>query len=255
VNPSAVLAAFNEQIRRHPESPEATVERENGVIRVVPVQAGGWAAVTWSDLDEDSAAAAIAAQVARFTTEWEWKHYSYDQPTDLPERLRAAGFVAEPAETLLVAEIADLDLDGPTPAGVTLTDVVDQAGVDDLVAVHDLVVGGDQSAVGRTVLAALGRSPVNPVAVVARGDGRPISSGRLEQHFGTDFASLWGGGTLPAWRGRGVFRALVAHRARIAAAQGFRYLQVDASADSRPILNRLGFTELATTTPFVHPGQ
>jgi hypothetical protein len=36
----------------------------------------------------------------------------------------------------------------------------------------------------------------------------------------------------------------------LAAARGFRYLQVDASPDSRPILRRLGFAELATTTPF-----
>jgi hypothetical protein len=33
----------------------------------------------------------------------------------------------------------------------------------------------------------------------------------LDFHVGTDFASLWGGGTLP-WRHRGVFRSLVAHR-------------------------------------------
>ena len=80
------------------------------------------------------------------------------------------------------------------------------------------------------------------------------SAARVEFHAGTDFASLWGGGTLPAWRRRGVFRAVVAHRARLAAARGFRYLQVDALPASRPILERLGFVELATTTPFMHPG-
>jgi hypothetical protein len=76
----------------------------------------------------------------------------------------------------------------------------------------------------------------------------------VEFHLGTDFASLWGGGTVAAWRGRGVYRCVVAHRAAAAAARGFRYLQVDASADSQPILRRLGFVELATTTPFTHPG-
>jgi antitoxin (DNA-binding transcriptional repressor) of toxin-antitoxin stability system len=52
-----------------------------------------------------------------------------------------------------------------------------------------------------------------------------------------------------------VFRSLVAYRARLASERGYRYLQVDASAASRPILVRLGFTELATTTPFRHPGH
>ena len=77
----------------------------------------------------------------------------------------------------------------------------------------------------------------------------------MEFRSGTDFAGLWGGATLPAWRGRGVFRSLVAHRAALASTRGFRYLQVDASADSRPILRRLGFVELGTTTPFTHPGR
>jgi hypothetical protein len=36
-----------------------------------------------------------------------------------------------------------------------------------------------------------------------------------------------------------------------AAARGYRYLQVDASDDSRPILERLGFVALATTTPYL----
>ena len=38
---------------------------------------------------------------------------------------------------------------------------------------------------------------------------------------------------------------------RLAAARGFRYLQVDASSNSAPILRRLGFQPIATTTPYV----
>ena len=41
------------------------------------------------------------------------------------------------------------------------------------------------------------------------------------------------------WRGRGVYRALVAFRTRIAAEHGYRSLQTDASDQSRPILRRL----------------
>ncbi|MBO0514362.1 GNAT family N-acetyltransferase, partial [Streptomyces beijiangensis] len=63
---------------------------------------------------------------------------------------------------------------------------------------------------------------------------------------------LWGGGTAPEWRGKGIYRALVAYRAAIAAERGYRYLQVDATDDSRPILERLGFTRLSTTTPYVY---
>lgn len=80
----------------------------------------------------------------------------------------------------------------------------------------------------------------------------PVSAARMETHPGTDFASLWGGGTVAEWRGRGIYRSLVAFRTRIAAERGYRYLQVDASSMSRPILERLGFAALSTTTPYVH---
>jgi hypothetical protein len=59
---------------------------------------------------------------------------------------------------------------------------------------------------------------------------------------------------MPGRRGRGIYRALVAYRARLAVARGYRYLQVDASSDSQPILDRLSFLTLARTTPYVwHP--
>ena len=55
-------------------------------------------------------------------------------------------------------------------------------------------------------------------------------------------------------RGRGIFRALVALRAAIARERGVRYLQADAMDTSRPLFARLGFAELATTTPFIWAG-
>ncbi len=59
------------------------------------------------------------------------------------------------------------------------------------------------------------------------------------------------GATLKDWRGRGIYRSTVAHRANLALERGFRYLEIDASKDSRPILERLGFTPVTTTTPYV----
>ena len=59
----------------------------------------------------------------------------------------------------------------------------------------------------------------------------------------------------PSHRGRGIFGALVAVRAAIARERGFRYLQADALETSRPLFARLGFAELATTTPFVWQGE
>jgi GNAT superfamily N-acetyltransferase len=77
-----------------------------------------------------------------------------------------------------------------------------------------------------------------------------VCAARVELPAGTEFAGLWGGGTLPAWRGQGIYRALIAYRAGLAARRGYRYLNVDASPDSEPILRRLGFRCLARSTPY-----
>src|SRR4051812_19105351 len=47
-------------------------------------------------------------------------------------------------------------------------------------------------------------------------------------------------------------RAASIDRAQITADLGCRYLQVDATDHSRPILQRLGFTVLTPTTPYVY---
>jgi ribosomal protein S18 acetylase RimI-like enzyme len=81
-------------------------------------------------------------------------------------------------------------------------------------------------------------------------DGTVVSAAWVRFHVGTDFASLWGGSTLPEYQRRGIYKALVARRAAEADERGFRYLQVDASDDSRPILERLGLRTLTSTTPY-----
>ena len=97
-----------------------------------------------------------------------------------------------------------------------------------------------------------GRVATGQFAVfVAEVGDQVVSSAWLVFKPGTQFAGLWGGATLAGWRGRGIYRALVARRAEAAAGRGVRYLQVDASDDSRPILERLGFVAVTTTTPYV----
>ena len=154
----------------------------------------------------------------------------------------------------MVAEIADLELPAAPPDGVRLATVDDDAGVATMLAVHDEVFGPGTTHPGvvEAVRTALGMRPRPIEAVIAWAGDVAVSAGRVEFHEGTDFASLWGGGTLPEWRGRGVFRALVGHRAVLARDRGFRYLQVDALPTSRPILQRMGFQPLAETTPWTH---
>lgn len=249
MDPVAVSAAFRRQLRQDLRpSPGTSVERDQFVTRLV---GDGWSGVVWSDLTGADVDEVIAREIARFEgTPWEWKHYSGDSPGDLSERLLGAGFIADPPESVMVAEIADLDLDAAPPDGVEVVTVTTAEEVQALVRLHNEVFGGDHEALGHEVAAALGATEPAVVAVLARAGDTTVSAGRVEFHAETEFASIWGGGTVPDWRRRGVFRALVAKRAALASDRGFRFLQVDAMPTSRPILARLGFVELATTTPY-----
>jgi GNAT superfamily N-acetyltransferase len=253
---AAVLALFDRDMREgaRPDGPDARVERVGDVVRQVS-SAHGWNGVVWSDLTEATADAAIAQQITYYSglgREFEWKLYGHDRPLDLGERLRAAGLTAEPEETLMIAEVAALDLDAGPPEGIRLLPVTDEAGVDLVADVHEKAFGTDGTRMRHQLLARLTDEPDTVVAVVALAGEEPVSAARMELVPGTRFAGLWGGGTLEGWRGRGLYRALVAHRARAAQERGYRYLQVDASSQSRPILERLGFAPLTTTTPYTY---
>lgn len=251
---AAVLALFDRDMREgaRPDGPGARIERAGGVVRQVGSEKG-WSGVVWSDLDEAGADAAITEQIRYFSAlgrDFEWKLYGHDLPVDLGQRLRTAGFTAAPEETLMVAEVADLTLDVEPPEGVRILPVTDREGVDLVADVHEKAFGTDSTRMRHQLLAHLTGDPESVVAVVALAGDEPVSAARMELLPGTRFAGLWGGGTVEGWRGRGVYRALVAHRARVAADRGYRYVQVDALARSRPILARLGFEPLTTTTPY-----
>ncbi|MEU1255151.1 GNAT family N-acetyltransferase [Streptomyces chartreusis] len=253
---AAVLALFDRDMREgaQPDGPDARVERVGRIVRQVSSE-HGWNGVVWSDLDAAGADAAITEQIAHFSglgREFEWKLYGHDLPVDLGQRLRAAGFVGQPEETLMIGEVAGLNLDAEPPEGIRILPVTDSAGVDLVAQVHEKAFGTDGSRLRHQLLAQLRADADTVVAVVALAGDTPVSAARMELVPGTRFAGLWGGGTVEGWRGRGIYRALVAHRARAAVDRGYRYLQVDAMSSSRPILERLGFEPLTTTTPYVH---
>jgi GNAT superfamily N-acetyltransferase len=165
--------------------------------------------------------------------------------------LLAAGFVPEDAEALMLAEVSHVQRPAALPAGIRLEEVTGTEGIRRLTGVHERVFGKDESELRASLQAQLSTAPEVTAMVVAMAGDEPVCAGRVEFVPGSDFAGLWGGGTLPPWRGRGIYRALVAYRAALAAARGYRYLQVDASPESRPILERIGFSRQAMTTPYL----
>lgn len=262
-----LLRLFDAQIRRVPEAmPGLRAELVHDpapMTWVIPESADpGWGGgVFWCDLDESNADAAISATVEHFrplSRKFEWKHYAYDRPPDLTDRLRAAGFEPDDEEALVIGEVGVVRqrLAGAAqPLGVTVRRLredpegaaADWQGVNDL---HRAVWDEDATARNASIAANIAADPRGTSMWVAVAEGTVVCAARANFHEGSDFASLWGGSTLEEYRGRGIYRSLVSRRAEEAAERGFRFLQVDASPDSRPILERLGLRTLTTTTPW-----
>ncbi|HET7573278.1 MAG TPA: GNAT family N-acetyltransferase [Gaiellaceae bacterium] len=254
---AALRDLYDAQLRAHVPEPlpaGLVVERDGPLVRSYGLGPQGW--VEYRDLGDLSAAELdelIARQVARFSelgVPFEWKFHSHDRPAVLEERLVAAGFVAEDLETVLVAEAAAVPA-GEPPQGVRLREVRERA---DLERIDDLaaVVWGEGERWHAEVLSGeLAADPDGIAVVVAEAEGAVVSAAWVRFPAGTEFATFWGGSTHPDWRGRGIYRALVAHRARLALARGRRWLEVDALPTSRPILERLGFRAVTETRPYV----
>lgn len=246
VNASEILARFDDQARaRIAEEPGIGVERNAATVRIF----GLWDCVIYSRLTEATADAAIALEQARALPpgrKLEWKLFGHDRPEDLAPRLRNAGFAPEARETLVVFDLATDLVETPPPEGIAIRRVTDRAGLADVVAVGTRAFGEDHSAMNDEFLARIDHGTV--LFYVAYDAGEPVSAARLEIPRSGEFAGLFGGGTVPEHRGRGIYRALVGIRARDARERGYRYLTVDARDTSLPILRRLGFAPLTTVT-------
>ena len=205
----------------------------------------------------DDPDAVIAQEVGFFRERglpFEWKTYAYDEPADLGERLVRAGFHRETPETLILGEV-DRILERPSalPSKVRLREAEGPGDYRKIAALTDsLWHNGTERIVDR--LAGEARMFPDRLSVFlvedVLTDGPAVSAAWIRFHPGTGFASLWGGGTSPEWRRRGLYGALLTHRARLAKERGYEFLRVDASEDSRPILQKLGLHAVTTTTPY-----
>ncbi|MGV8911624.1 MAG: GNAT family N-acetyltransferase [Rhodoglobus sp.] len=254
---TTLLALYDAQQRLIvPEHPPAgqRFELTDGVLRVTGrsegmVETAQHLPVSGAELD-----ALIAEHRDFFAARGEaveWKTRAHDLPADIPQRLERAGFVAQECEAVLVGHTADLLVTRQLAAGITIRETRDH---DDIVGMADMLAevwGYDFAWFVDELEAQLAAAPELTAVFVAEAEGKIVSGARIEFTPGSDFAGLWGGSTLAKWQGKGIYGAIGAARAVLAQERGVPYLQVDASAESSPILKRRGFIELTTTTPYL----
>lgn len=247
-----LLAAYDDRLRTEATTAESVTR--HGPLHLL-TYARGRGFVTYRSLDGADPTELVEAALAHFTsdptiTRIEWKTRGHDQAPGLHEALLDKGFVPDEPEAIMLGELRSLAVDVPLPGGVTMRRITSTADVRAMCELQDEVYG--ETAVEEFTDALTQRLSIDPLMElwVAEAEGRMISAGRLEPVVDSEFAGLWGGCTLAAWRGRGVYRALTAARARSALALGRTLAHSDSTEFSRPILERAGLVKVSTTTPY-----
>lgn len=247
-----LIALYDQDQRREVRYPDSRRQASPHIVRHVSMAKGGEGAVIYSQLDDTNAEAAIDEQVAYFERigqDFEWKLYDYDMPADLMARLVAKGFEIEPAEAIMVLELAVRPELLAQPVHHIVKQVQDVAGVRDVVAVKEAVWAEEKGWLGQYLETALSTEPEHMAIYAAYVEGKPVSAGWIYFPEGSQFASLWGGSTLEEYRNRGLYTALLSVRVQEALRRGVDYLTVDASPMSQPILERFGFVKIADSFP------
>jgi GNAT superfamily N-acetyltransferase len=200
------------------------------------VKRGGFNEVSLAQLGDTEADAVIAATIAEYRAlgcRFVWKVGPDSTPADLPERLARAG---------LVPSI------GRGMARSTETDVahaeVEQVDASTVDAFTDAMVAGwgmDPGGVGEANRRAIA-SPLRQLWL-ARCGGEPAATAGSAMFPRSVY--LFGGVVLERFRGRGMYRALVAARLAFARSRGVLLATSHAREEtSAPILERLGFETL-----------
>jgi GNAT superfamily N-acetyltransferase len=247
---TALRDLYDQHMRRHSDFSDSVRQDEPSVVRYVN-QKRPRSNIRYSRLSADNADAVIQREIDYFTGlghRFEWTVFDYDAPPDLRDRLAAHGFTIGEVEIVMVLDITNLP------------DKLERAPSHDIrqLAAHDAVLGVldhvqeavfDKSHSAETA-AMIRDHPDEYQFFAAYVDDEPVSAAWIDYiKAGSPFAGLYGGATLPAHRGKGIYTALVAARANAARSRGVRYLTVDASPMSHPILERIGFQALARAYP------
>ena len=252
MNKSQLIALYNQDQRQDVEYPDARREVTPNVVRHIDTSGKGEGFITYSQLQEVNAEEVIREQVSYFERigqDFEWKLYDYDQPADLKERLESHGFLVEEAEAIMVLDLEDAPEVLWQHVDHHVERITDPEKVSDVLIVEGRVWDEDFSWLGNYLGEALRRYPEQMSVYVAYVNEQPASAAWTYFPKHSQFASLWGGSTVSGFRKQGLYTALLAVRAQEARDRQVRYLTVDASPMSRPILEKFGFVMIAYSHP------
>jgi GNAT superfamily N-acetyltransferase len=248
-----IMRLYVEHERRNFVSSFHTRDVHDGVVRFLSDGAEGSAILHHEFSSPEAVAPTIAEQIASFARlrkNFEWKVYDTDRPDNLGAELVRQGFQAGERECFLVLDLSEAPpalFDAPEH---DIREVHDRAGIQAAISVQEFRSEAERTQYIDALELELVRSPSSISIYTVYVAGRPAASARITFNASSPFAGLWGGATRPGHRKRGCYRALLGVRARQARQRGVRYLTIDASPMSQPIVERLGFQAITHTRPY-----
>lgn len=168
----------------------------------------------------------------------------------LEAALGAAGYAPVDVHDARVIAVDDY---APRPAaGVEVRRVDTEEALRDCWRVNELAFGRDGDYTDADAAIELAQCADESGRVhrfVAYDGGEPVCSAGINLYPDHGFGFLWGGGTVRAARGRGIYSAVVAARVAAAAARGIDFVGLYARVgSSSPIVSRQGFEAVGRMT-------
>lgn len=220
------------------------MRREETPHIVRHISPSGEGVIIYSNLSSTNVEAVIQEQVAHFEQQgrdFSWVVCRHDTPANLKERLLAHGFHVEDTDAIMVLDIEDVPPTLLEPVQHDVQRITDPRKIDDVITIRQEVWQSDSSSAAQSLAKRLADSPQSLGLYVAYVEGKPVSTAQISFYQQGQFAGLVHAATLPGYRRRGLYTALIAIRIQEARRRGIRFLDADASPMSRPILDKLGF--------------
>ncbi len=240
-----LLALYDKEQRIEIEYPDICKEVKADVVRFTgPAERHSSNFVLYSRLNDGNVDAVIEEQIAYYRQKnvpFEWKVYDHDAPPDLRTRLIMHGFKARERDAIMVLDVHKA---APVLLRRVKADVrrlTEPEEVINLIRLLEEVWETDFSGLQKLLEEDLVKRPSFSSLYIAYVDNTAASVGWVQFPDNSRFASLWGGTTLPDYRGEGLYAAIMATRVQEAIRRGYSFLTIDASKMSRPIAEKYGF--------------
>ncbi len=244
------ILALYDQDRKEVEIFDMQREESSHIVRHISSDGSGL--IIYSSLNSANVEKVIREQVSHFedkACDLTWIVYQHDTPANLKDRLLAHGFEAQEPEATLFLDLNHIPQGLLQPVRHDVRRIDDPDNVDDVLTIRQRVWQGSSGRQRRQLAKRLVDAPHSLCLYVAYVDGKPASTAQVSFYPQRPFASLVRAATLPGYRGRGLFTALVTILVQETRQRGIRFLDTDASAMSRPILEKLGFQPLTWAHP------